>query len=214
LSRDRLLLRQIGVFFHGEEWQAPLARDLRVNERTIRRWVAGTEEIPRGVWRDLSAHLAIYDRTLRSLVAQAEAAAGLTRTRPLGIGDSKLNITRVALPKEKLQKLTTGERSLFLLLGYASNQIPANTESERMSRLEDLKPNASVRGILPNCLVSVVNTQWFGSEALELTYKDPTGKVGNELLYRHDEQRFKIVEEGRPWGLLSDPSRDFRPSLQ
>jgi hypothetical protein len=47
-------------------------------------------------------------------------------------------------------------------------------------------------------LVSVVNAQWFGSEALELTYKDPTGKVGNELLYRHDEQRFKIVEGVAP----------------
>ena len=51
-----------------------------------------------------------------------------------------------------------------------------------MSRLEELRPNASVQGILPNGLVTVVNTQWFGSEALELTYKDATGKVGNELL--------------------------------
>jgi hypothetical protein len=34
-----------------------------------------------------------------------------------------LKITRVALPKEQLQKLTAGERSLFLLLGHASNQI-------------------------------------------------------------------------------------------
>jgi superfamily II DNA or RNA helicase len=49
--------------------------------------------------------------------------------------------------------------------------------------------------------VTVVNTQWFGSEALELTYKDANGKVGNELLYRHDELRVQIVEEGRPWGL-------------
>jgi hypothetical protein len=32
-------------------------------------------------------------------------------------------ITRIALPKEHLQKLTADERSLFLLLGYASNQI-------------------------------------------------------------------------------------------
>jgi len=32
-------------------------------------------------------------------------------------------ITRIALPKEQLQKLTAGERSLFLLLGYTSNQI-------------------------------------------------------------------------------------------
>ncbi len=70
-----------------------------------------------------------------------------------------------------------------------------------MSQLEDLKPNACVRGILPNSLVSVINAQWFGSEALELTYKDPTGKVGNELLYRHDEQRFEVIEEGRPWSL-------------
>jgi hypothetical protein len=49
-----------------------------------------------------------------------------------------------------------------------------------MGRLEDLKPSATVRGILPNCLVSVISAQWFGSEALELTYKDPTGKVGND----------------------------------
>lgn len=124
MSRDRhLLLRQIGIFFHGEEWQAPFARDLRVSERTMRRWVAGAEEIPRGVWRDLSAHLEIYNRTLGSLVVQVKHAAGLTQAHSLGISNSKLKITRVALPREKLQKLTAGERSLFLLLGYASNQI-------------------------------------------------------------------------------------------
>jgi hypothetical protein len=32
-------------------------------------------------------------------------------------------VTRIALPKEQLHKLTASERSLFLLLGYASNQI-------------------------------------------------------------------------------------------
>jgi hypothetical protein len=36
-----------------------------------------------------------------------------------------LKITRIDLPKDKLQKLTAGERSLFLLLGHASNQINA-----------------------------------------------------------------------------------------
>ena len=50
-----------------------------------------------------------------------------------------------------------------------------------MSKLEDLRPNAAVRGILPDGLVTVVNAQWFGSEALELTYKTSTGKVANEL---------------------------------
>jgi hypothetical protein len=36
-----------------------------------------------------------------------------------------LKVTRIGLPKEQLDKLTPGERSLFLLLGYASNQINA-----------------------------------------------------------------------------------------
>ena len=60
-----------------------------------------------------------------------------------------------------------------------------------MSRLEDLQPNAAVRGILPDALVTVVSVQWFGSEALELTYKNAAGKVANELLYRHDEPRLQ-----------------------
>ncbi|KAF0183099.1 MAG: SNF2 family DNA/RNA helicase [Nitrospirae bacterium] len=68
-----------------------------------------------------------------------------------------------------------------------------------MSKLEDLKPNATVRGILPNSLITVVNVQWFGSEALELTYKDQSGRIANELLYRHDETRIEVVAEGRPW---------------
>jgi superfamily II DNA or RNA helicase len=71
-------------------------------------------------------------------------------------------------------------------------------------RLEDLRPNASVRGILPDCLVSVVGVQWFGSEALELTYKDPSGRVGNQLIYRHDEPRLEVIEEGRPWSFDGD----------
>lgn len=73
-----------------------------------------------------------------------------------------------------------------------------------MSTLQDLQPNASVRGVLPDCLVTVVNVQWFGSEALELTYKDPTGRVANQLLYRHDEPRLEVVEQGRPWSFDGD----------
>jgi hypothetical protein len=53
-----------------------------------------------------------------------------------------------------------------------------------MSKLEQLTPNAAVRGILPDGLVTVVSVQWFGSEAVELTYKSANGKVANELLYR------------------------------
>jgi len=73
-----------------------------------------------------------------------------------------------------------------------------------MSKLEELQTNASVQGILPNSLVSVVSVQWFGSEALELTYKDPAGKVANELLYRHDEPHIEVVAQGQPWSFDGD----------
>jgi superfamily II DNA or RNA helicase len=73
-----------------------------------------------------------------------------------------------------------------------------------MIRLEDLQVNAAVRGLLPDSLVTVVSVQWFGSEALELTYKTPAGRVANELLYRGDEQRLEIVEQGRPWSFDGD----------
>ena len=73
-----------------------------------------------------------------------------------------------------------------------------------MIKLEELQPSAAVRGIVPDAMVVVVSVQWFGSEALELTYKTPTGKVANELLYRHDEPRLELVEQGRPWSFDGD----------
>ena len=73
-----------------------------------------------------------------------------------------------------------------------------------MAKLEDLQPNTMLRGLLPDSMVTVVNVQWFGSHAVELTYKSTTGKVANELLYRHDEPRLELVEQGRPWSFDGD----------
>jgi hypothetical protein len=68
-----------------------------------------------------------------------------------------------------------------------------------MTKLEDLKPDASVKGIVPDSLVTFVTMKWFGSDAIELTYKTATGQVANELLYQHDEPRIEMVVRGRPW---------------
>jgi len=70
--------------------------------------------------------------------------------------------------------------------------------------LEDLRPNAVVRGVLPDANVTVVAVQWFGSQAVEVTYKDPAGRVGNVLLYRSQEAELELVEEGRPWSFDAD----------
>jgi superfamily II DNA or RNA helicase len=76
-----------------------------------------------------------------------------------------------------------------------------------MIKLEDLQPNAAIRGIVPDSVVTVVSVQWYGSEALDLTYKTPVGKLASEVLYRHDESRLEVVEHGRPWSFDGDGAR-------
>jgi SNF2 family DNA or RNA helicase len=76
--------------------------------------------------------------------------------------------------------------------------------SNRDMKLEELTPGTTVRGIMPDALVSVVNVQWFGSQALELTYKTADGKVANQLLYRENEPGLEVAEHGRPWSFDGD----------
>jgi SNF2 family DNA or RNA helicase len=73
-----------------------------------------------------------------------------------------------------------------------------------MAKLEEIIKGVSVKGILPDCLVTVVNVELYGTEALELTYKDPSGKVAHQLLYRHDEPQLEVAAQGRPWSFNGD----------
>jgi superfamily II DNA or RNA helicase len=73
-----------------------------------------------------------------------------------------------------------------------------------MAKLEDLKRGATVKGILPDCLVTIIDVRWYGSAAIELTYKDPAGKPDVTLLYRDREPGLEIGEVGRPWSFDGD----------
>lgn len=46
------LLVECGLALYGQQWQSPLARDLDVSDRTVRRWVAG-QDVPSGIYIDL-----------------------------------------------------------------------------------------------------------------------------------------------------------------
>jgi SNF2 family DNA or RNA helicase len=73
-----------------------------------------------------------------------------------------------------------------------------------MAKLEDLSRGAAVRGILPDCLVTVVDVKWYGSAAIELTYKDQSGKPNVLLLYRDREPTIEVVDAGSPWSFDGD----------
>ncbi|MEI8196309.1 MAG: helicase-related protein, partial [Phycisphaerae bacterium] len=73
-----------------------------------------------------------------------------------------------------------------------------------MAKLEEMTRGAAVKGVLPDALVTVVDVKWIGTLAIELTYKDSTGKLGSELLYRDREPTLEIAQIGRPWSFDGD----------
>lgn len=49
------ILRQAGEALYGPHWQTALARALQVNDRTMRRWIAGDSPLPDGLNEELAA---------------------------------------------------------------------------------------------------------------------------------------------------------------
>jgi superfamily II DNA or RNA helicase len=59
-------------------------------------------------------------------------------------------------------------------------------------RLEDLIPGMRVSGILPAGDATVIAVHPYGDGALEVTYKDGGGEVGQQILYRADEASLAV----------------------
>jgi hypothetical protein len=66
-----------------------------------------------------------------------------------------------------------------------------------MARLKTLIRSASVKGILPDGLVMVVDVQSFRTAAIGLTYKDAVGQLGSEQLYC--ESMLETAAERQRW---------------
>ena len=73
-----------------------------------------------------------------------------------------------------------------------------------MAKLEDLKRNTQVKGLNPSGLVTILNVQWHGSDVVEVTYRDISGKDNSELLFRDREIDLEVTEAGTPWAFDSD----------
>lgn len=66
--------------------------------------------------------------------------------------------------------------------------------------LEGLKPGLRVEGLIPAEIVTVIAVQWHGASALELTYKTTSGALGQQVVFRDDEDKLSIARRGgRPF---------------
>lgn len=68
-----------------------------------------------------------------------------------------------------------------------------------MSKLEEITAGSSVRGIVGNESVTIVAVQWYGTNVMELTYKNANGVTGTQLLYRDSEPGIEVLSQHLPW---------------
>ena len=74
-----------------------------------------------------------------------------------------------------------------------------------MARLEDITTGGTITGIVGNEPVSVLAVQWYGSNVLEITYKDSRGVLGTQLLYRESENSITVLQNHLPWSFDASP---------
>lgn len=73
-----------------------------------------------------------------------------------------------------------------------------------MARLEEIKNGASVRGIKSANAAQILSVEWIGDQAINVVFRDHNGQPDEAVLYRDDEHRLQVEQEGRPWTFDAD----------
>ena len=68
-----------------------------------------------------------------------------------------------------------------------------------MAGLEASHKGATDNGALPNQPVTVIYAAWFGTNCVQITYRDAFGSLSNEPPYRDSEGWLELVIEGLRW---------------
>jgi superfamily II DNA or RNA helicase len=74
--------------------------------------------------------------------------------------------------------------------------------------LEELKPGLRIEGLIPAEVVTVIYAQWHGSDALELTYKTTGGSLGQQVVFRKDQDKLSVAQTGSR--AFDAPPSDFK----
>jgi SNF2 family DNA or RNA helicase len=62
--------------------------------------------------------------------------------------------------------------------------------------LEELKPGLRVDGLIPAQVITVIFAQWHGTDALELTFKTNDGSLGQQVVFRKDQDSLTVAQTG------------------
>ena len=82
-----------------------------------------------------------------------------------------------------------------------------------MLKLEDVKKDAQIRGIKSEEIVRVVQVEPVGDAAITVYYKDSQGVLAEQMLFRSDEARLELAQQGRAWA-FDAAGADFKLGLE
>ncbi len=65
-----------------------------------------------------------------------------------------------------------------------------------MVLLEELKPGVRIEGLIPAEVITVIAAQWHGADAVELTYKTAASSLGQQVVFRKDQDKLSVAQSG------------------
>lgn len=82
-----------------------------------------------------------------------------------------------------------------------------------MLKLEEIKKDAQLKGIIDGVIVKVVTVEPIGEHALTVYYRDDKGCLGERMLFRSDEPNLSLADVGRAWS-FDAPGNEFKLGLE
>jgi len=76
-------------------------------------------------------------------------------------------------------------------------------------RLEDIRPDTTVSGILAGEPATILKVDPAGNDAVTVVYRTASGVIGERMLLRSDESSLAVATTGRPWSFDADGA-DFK----
>lgn len=73
-----------------------------------------------------------------------------------------------------------------------------------MVQLWQLKQGITVKEIFLHSLITFLDIKWFSSVALGLSYRDASGRLGNELVYRTLESDLELFTQDQSWSFSAE----------
>lgn len=97
---DDNMLQAVGEALYGPRWTMDLSRELRVSDRTIRRWASDPNSIPDGLWGELLDVLMSHSKNIDHAKARVMAKLAMLQGSPTS-GGFQTRVTSAPRPPRR-----------------------------------------------------------------------------------------------------------------